>query len=273
MRGQAPREWLRSRLDRRNLRNAVQRAGLDAHARRLYVALYRLRYGGAVPIDIGPATASIEVESAAELDNVVSIRGKERPVARTIVEELAPGDVFWDVGANVGTFSSLAGDVIETGAVVAFEPYPPNVERLRHNLQRNGVRYAIEPRALADSDGEETFFVMRTDAAGTREGSIDGTYAPTDDAVRTLTVETTTGDSVVAAGEQPPPDVVKIDVEGAAPDVIAGMRDTFDRSACRLVVVEPHDNANEIRSRLDEAGFRTRTLRVEGASRIVGSRS
>jgi len=101
------------------------------------VALYRLRYGEALSVEIGPTTADIGIGSTAELDNVISISGEERPVARTIVDELNEDDVFWDVGANVGPFSCIAGDVLEDGRVVAFEPHPPNVERLRHILQRN----------------------------------------------------------------------------------------------------------------------------------------
>jgi hypothetical protein len=39
------------------------------------VALYRLRYGEALSVEIGPATADIGIGSTAELDNVVSISG------------------------------------------------------------------------------------------------------------------------------------------------------------------------------------------------------
>lgn len=259
--------WYRPRL-----KAAVRRVGIDAHLRTLYVALYRLRYGEAITVEIGPATADIGIESAAELDNVVSISGKERPVARTIVDELNEDDVFWDVGANVGTFSCIAGDVLEGGRVVAFEPYPPNVERLRHNLQRNDVPHDIESRALSDGEGERTFFVMRTDEAGSREGSIEENYARTDDAVRTITVETTTADLAVESGAYPPPNVVKIDVEGAAPNVLAGMETTLELPACRLLVVEPHDNETIIEGILEDAGFRTRRLRVNGSNRIVAER-
>jgi FkbM family methyltransferase len=181
--------------------------------------------------------------------------------------------VFWDVGANVGPFSRIAGDVLEEGRVVAFEPYPPNVERLRHILQRNDVPHEIESRALSDGEGERTFFVIGTDEAGSREGSIEDGYATTDDAVRTITVETTTADNAVTAGVHPPPNVVKIDVEGAAPAVLAGMEGTLARPDCRLLVVEPHDNEATIETVLEDAGFRTRRLRVGGSNRVVAERA
>jgi len=264
---------VRSWLYRPRLKDAVHRVGIDAHLRTLYVTLYRLRYGETITVEIDHTTADIGIESAAELDNVVSISGKKRPVARTIVDELNEDDVFWDVGANVGTFSCIAGDVLEDGHVVAFEPYPPNVERLRRNLQRNDVFHDVESRALSDGEGERTFFVMRTDEVGSREGSIEEEYATTDDAVGTITVETTTADRTVESGAYPPPNVVKIDVEGAAPDLLAGMEATLDRPACRLLVVEPHDNEAVIKRTLEDAGFRTRRLRVGGSSRIVAEQS
>ncbi|WP_178915139.1 FkbM family methyltransferase [Natronomonas gomsonensis] len=273
MSGHSLLDSVQSWLYRPRLKDIVRRIGIDAHLRTLYVALYRLRYGEAITVEIGPATADIGIGSAAELDNIVSISGKERPVARTIVEELNEDEVFWDVGANVGTFSCIAGDVLETGTVVAFEPYPPNVEQLERNLQRNGVPYAIEPRALSDTDDERTFFVMGTEEAGSREGSIEDSYAAATDAVRTITVETTTADRVVEADIYPPPNVVKIDVEGAAPAVLEGMDATLARPECRLLVVEPHDNEATIETVLEDAGFRSRSLRVDGSNRIVAERA
>lgn len=257
---------------RQSVNVLVRRMGIRAYVRTVYVMLYRLRYGKTVPLEVGPASADIGIESAAELSNIRNTSGKERRVAKTLVAELNENDVFWDVGANVGTFACLAGDVVETGTVVAFEPYPPNVERLRQNFRRNGISGIIESRALSDVDGERTFFVMDTDEPGTREGSIEERYAATDDAVRSITVETTAADHAVSAGTYPPPNVVKIDVEGAAPEVLAGMSETLDRQECRLLVVEPHDNEAAIEDVLADAGFRTRTLRVDGSTRIVADR-
>lgn len=53
---------------------------------------------------------------------------------------LRPGDIFIDIGANIGYFSVLAARLVgPTGRVFAFEPVPPTVERLRHNIKINGV--------------------------------------------------------------------------------------------------------------------------------------
>ncbi|WP_049986557.1 FkbM family methyltransferase [Halobellus rufus] len=253
------------------LKRAFRRFGGETYARSLYATLYRIWSGGTVSLEIDGASADILVENASEVANVRNVAGKERPVARIILDELNEDDVFWDVGANVGVFACLAGDIVESGAVVAFEPYPPNVERLRKNIRRNGVACAVESRALTDAEGERPFFVMGTEEAGAREGSLRDDYVAAEKAVQTISVEMTTGDRIVSSGTHPAPNVVKIDVEGAAPEVIAGMRATLDRPECRLVVVEPHNNADAIESQLEAVGFHTRRIHVEGSPRIVAS--
>lgn len=61
---------------------------------------------------------------------------------------LREGDLFLDVGANVGSYSVLAGKV--AGArVVAFEPVPATFEALRHNLALNALDGLVSARRLA----------------------------------------------------------------------------------------------------------------------------
>lgn len=51
---------------------------------------------------------------------------------------LAPGDVFVDVGANLGYFSVLAASIVgEHGSVIAFEPDPSNFALLQANSRLN----------------------------------------------------------------------------------------------------------------------------------------
>ena len=52
---------------------------------------------------------------------------------------LQRGDVFVDVGANIGYFSVLAACLVgEGGQVFAFEPDPDNFRLLRDNVALNG---------------------------------------------------------------------------------------------------------------------------------------
>ena len=58
---------------------------------------------------------------------------------------LRTGDVFLDIGANIGYFSTLAGHIVgETGQVVAFEPHPEALATLRAATAVNGLSGVIE---------------------------------------------------------------------------------------------------------------------------------
>lgn len=237
----------------------------------LNLLYYRVLTNGIAEIQIGDITAEFTVSNRSEYQNVRDVESKERPIVERLLAELRSDDVFWDVGANIGTFSCLAGKVLTDGTVVAFEPYPPNVESLRENLDANGITSIVEAVALSDSDGETTFFALDTDEPGMREGSIETEYAATDRAVDHFTVPTRTGDGLVSDGEIPAPTVVKMDVEGAAPAVIDGMEETLTSARCRLVIVEPHANRVQVEAMLDRLGFELEVVDLDGAVRIIGS--
>ena len=244
--------------------------GIHVLLAKINLLYYIRKTDGTAEIEVGEASATFDVSYLSEYTNVRNVEHKERFVVERLVDELEADDVFWDVGANIGTFSCLAGSVLDDGTVVAFEPYGPNVERLEHNLEANDAEYAIEEVALSDANGDATFFAVDTDEPGVREGSIDSSYASTDRAVRNFTVETRTGDDLVASGRVDRPNVVKMDVEGSAPAVIEGMERTVRHPDCRLVVVEPHDNLDRITDLLGELGFEVEIRRVEGSPRVFG---
>lgn len=245
----------RTTLYRGWLRRFTLAHDLDLRLGEFYWAVYRTAAGNERVVEVGEAAAAFSISTYSEFHVVNAVEGAERPVIERILEALDEDDVFWDVGANVGTFSCLAGDVLAAGTVVAFEPYPPNVERLRRNLETNDVDAAVKTCALSDAPADGTLLVLDTERAGTLRGSIETTYASKEDAVGTVDVELATGDRLVASGELARPNVVKIDVEGAAPSVLDGMVDSIRHPDCRLVVVEPHDNRIAIERRLLDAGF------------------
>jgi len=55
----------------------------------------------------------------------------ERKNLSAVLSELRHEDVFYDIGANTGLFSIFADKKIQSGEIVGFEPYPPNVEHFK----------------------------------------------------------------------------------------------------------------------------------------------
>jgi FkbM family methyltransferase len=134
-----------------------------------------------------------------------------------------PGDVVYDVGANLGyltlLFARLAGPA---GRVLAFEPLPANLDRLRRNLALNGLDQLVQvfDLAVADRAGRTRFLVHDSGGMGKVEGAAgrDERYG------ETITVQAVDLDSFVFRRRHPPPQVVKLDVEGGEVLALPGMR-------------------------------------------------
>jgi FkbM family methyltransferase len=159
-------------------------------------------------------------------DSSVSIQiadgGYEPHVAATLDRLLDDGDVFVDVGANVGyhTFRASAR-VGPAGRVVAVEANPENARLIAHTIESNAIgNIELVPVALAAGRGYVSFGThvgsnggFLPDGASTT-GSGRGTIVPT------LALDDLDLDRV---------SVVKIDVEGAEGIVIDGATATIER--------------------------------------------
>jgi FkbM family methyltransferase len=180
----------------------------------------------------------------------------ELPVQQAVVDTLAAGDVFVDVGANVGYFSLLAARAVgPTGRVVAIEAVSEIAEAARANADRNGFGH-IEVIEAAASDAAGEVELMLAEHPGGATISADD--VPPDLTGR-RTVRTVTLDGLVEAGDVPAPSMVKIDVEGAEFAVLDGMVDVM--ATHRPVVLCEFDSAEP--AALDQKVARFRELMVD----------
>jgi len=152
----------------------------------------------------------------------------EHETSRFFLRVARPGDVFYDIGANVGYFSLLLARLVgEAGKVVAFEANPRNCAALVAAAARNAVDVKVEGVALADHDGTARF---RDNGDGDSNGALSldqGGYE-----VRTVAL-----DSFIAAGG-PVPKLMKIDVEGAELQVLRGGAGLFADPRLEFVICE-----------------------------------
>lgn len=175
----------------------------------------------------------------------------------------------WDVGAHVG-YHSLA--FANQGAeVVAFEPARANQARLQLHLERNArlaSRIRVLPSAVADKDGEMTF-VESDEMKGESTGSHLTTALPPLRAAvyanfKMQTVSTVTLDTLIQQHGERPPDVIKLDVEGAEHLVIRGGRASLARYGPLLLVEVHHICAMfELALMLRELGYSLEILERE----------
>jgi FkbM family methyltransferase len=96
----------------------------------------------------------LELNSAGWFDReLISGRAHNPLVQEVVLQGLARGGTFLDVGANIGYFSLLAAR-LKGVQVFAFEPSPRELARLYRNIILNGrSNIAVLPYGLADVDG------------------------------------------------------------------------------------------------------------------------
>lgn len=154
----------------------------------------------------------------------------ERDVLRDFGDLVTGGDIVWDVGANVGSYSLLAA--LSGATVHAFEPAPDALSRLYRNVELNDVGDAITVHEVALGSEEGTGTLQRESRSGVRGLTETGDGDE---------VVVTTGDSL----DLPSPDVVKIDVEGNEVNAIRGMTEHLEQTD--VCIVEYHDERDEER--------------------------
>jgi FkbM family methyltransferase len=100
-------------------------------------------------------------DNVAERRILFGAQGLIRDVAR-ITRDLAPGGTFVDVGANAGMFAVHAAKAVgPQGCVLAVEPSPEMVERLRFNVNANGFKNVrIAAVAVGDRRGQASFHTV-----------------------------------------------------------------------------------------------------------------
>lgn len=151
---------------------------------------------------------------------------------------LRPGDVFLDIGANIGLFSVIASERVgPEGRVYSFEPAGSLRERLWTNLRLNGSsNVSILPYALSDVDESRpmTVFGGGFDAWSTLAGGGESERPSKSETVQCVTL-----DSI--AGRESGLDkacLVKIDVEGWETRVLKGGAAMFARATPSVLMIE-----------------------------------
>jgi len=158
------------------------------------------------------------------------------------IDRFGAGDVFYDIGANIGAYTLYAAKA-RSVPVVAFEPNPFSYRVLVHNFHLNAITDRVLPLCLA---------------AGGPDGNGIG-----------LQVLAFRLDDLAAIEGIPAPTHVKIDVDGIEAAILEGAKSLLSGPGVKSVLIEmlTHDDAAQARitSLLGEYGLKPVDLPDDGS--------
>ena len=196
-----------------------------------------------VTIDIFGKSIQMNVENMSEFVRVKSYKN-DTHILEYLESNLSDGDVFWDIGTNIGLYSLILGAKSSQVKVVCFEPEPRCFARLNANIALNDFEN-IECYEIALSSENAELLLNASPEFGVGDHSLMNKEIV---GAKTIKIQAVKGDDFANSHPSVFPTVLKIDVEGAEIEVIKGLKEVMSNPKCRAVLCEVHfailDKAN-----------------------------
>lgn len=213
----------------------------------------------------------LHADSADALYRTAAVR-KEPETVEWIENYVKPGDVLYDVGANVGAYSLIAAKHCEGNVtVLAFEPSFATYNDLCRNVVLNGCERSVVPflMCLTAAPGIVRFGYSSLEPGSALHVTGSGTTGEPQGAVYAQQIPGLSIDTLVSQFGCPVPTHIKIDVDGTELDILQGAEQTLGDPRLRTLQVEvsPQDrSAADVRALLENRGFHlvSRTKRGGG---------
>ncbi len=147
-------------------------------------------------------------------------------------KEVNKGDVFIDIGANIGYYSIVASKLVgKNGKIFAFEPDLINYKKLIKNLKRNRCNNIIPLNvAVSDKESKIKLFISEDNASDHRTYGIEGR--------KSVSIKSISLDDYFSKNNVTKVDFIKIDVQGYEPVVFKGMVKTLKNNRNIKIITE-----------------------------------
>jgi FkbM family methyltransferase len=165
-------------------------------------------------------------------------------IYRMARELVSPGDVVWDVGANVGLFSlCAAARAGETGSVLSIEPDNWLCNLLNQSARTSPARMRVLCAAISDRNGVTELEISERSRAANHLIEASGS-SQSSGGRRTQAVMTATLDSLL--GSFPSPSVLKIDAETHELKVLLGAEEMIRSTRPKIWCEVSPENSLEV---------------------------
>ena len=139
-------------------------------------------------------------------------------------KQLKAGNVFIDIGANIGAYSLIASKLVgSNGKVVSFEPVSLICKQLKQNIKLNNLaNIVVEPKAVFDKNTTLELFISDHQNMGMSSILNHSHETGEKQSVQAITI-----DEYVKIKSLLKIDFIKIDIEGAEINALRGMKQTI----------------------------------------------
>lgn len=212
--------------------------GVDAPLAAIPLDLLRRAVGAHLIKNVDGVPLKIDLRDYVTAYQMVFL-GSYEPVETALVRAIIkPGDVVVDVGANIGYFTVLMGNIVgPSGCVFAIEPDDANFELLTDNVKRNGLggNTILKRIAAGGTNGNLRLYKSRVNFGDHRVWT-SHIHSSGEREREFASVGVIPLDSLVGSDRRI--DFVKIDVQGYEPAVIAGLTRAFSERRISAMLVE-----------------------------------
>jgi FkbM family methyltransferase len=220
-------------------------------------------------MDYSKADIFIDVASSLEAEVRANSCVKEPETVAWIEHDLRPGDVLWDIGANIGAYSLVAakchGGKVK---ICAFEPSFLNFAQLCRNIALNDCGEVIFPLNIALS--EKTcvgHFNHQNLVSGGALHAFGEALDYKHEAFRPVLRQDLLSfsvDDLIRIFSLPSPDHIKLDVDGLEMAIMNGAEQTLVGKKVRTILVELGDRDEQLIAFFKRHGFAVREKHPAG---------
>lgn len=187
---------------------------------------------------------------------------------RYIKNQLYEGEVFVDIGANVGAYSLVASGLVgRSGKVIAFEPASKSFLRLSKNISMNGLTNIIpERKAVLDKNSQIELYISNRHNMG-----MSSIFHHDSESGISEKVEAISLDDYAEKKNIPRISVIKIDIEGSEMLALRGMGKIIENFRPRILIelkeetlTESGYQVNDIEEYLIHSGYEKYIINEQG---------
>lgn len=190
-----------------------------------------------------------------KIDNCVIRYGYfDEDVIEALRLHMRPGDVFWDIGANIGLHAITIKNLLPDISCHCFEPYYPNFAKLIEHVRMNKANILCHNFALYHESG-----VCELKTTPGNHGAT-GLLADSGTELTGFQIATLSAQEQIDLGVLTAPSIIKLDTEGSEFHILKDLEKTIRKGTVHTIIFESNADYERISAYLVSHGYEVSRL-------------